>query len=91
MFQWPYAYSLNYCHTITTITTVFLCINGASVLLLLLLAAQAHELGLPCVICQLHFVIFTLCIYPFHVCKYNVIYNKIIHNGKKRSFIHVGS
>ena len=40
------------------------------------LAAQAHELGLPCVICELHFVIFTLRIYPFHVCKYNVIDNK---------------
>ena len=37
------------------------------------LAAKAHELGLPCVICELHFVKFTLCIYPFHVCKYNVI------------------
>ena len=38
------------------------------------LAAQAHELGLPCVICELLFVKFTLCIYPFHVCKYNVMY-----------------
>ena len=37
------------------------------------LAAQAHELGLPCAICELHFVIFALCIYPCHVCKYNVI------------------
>ena len=37
------------------------------------LAAQAHEFGLPCVICELHFAMFTLCIYPFHVCKYNVI------------------
>ena len=26
------------------------------------LATQAHELGLPCVICELHFVKFTLCI-----------------------------
>ena len=33
----------------------------------------AHELGLPCVICELHFAKFTLCMYPFHVCKYNVI------------------
>ena len=33
---------------------------------------QAHELGLPCVICELHFK-FTLCIYPFPACKYNVI------------------
>ena len=32
------------------------------------LAAQAHELGLPCVICELHFAMFTLCTYPFHVC-----------------------
>ena len=35
-------------------------------------AAQAHELGLPCVICELLFVKFTLCIYPFHVCKFDV-------------------
>ena len=34
-------------------------------------AAQAHELGLPCVICELLFVKFTLCIYPFHVCKFD--------------------
>ena len=33
---------------------------------------QAHELGLPCVICELLFVMLTLCIYPFHVCKYDV-------------------
>ena len=37
------------------------------------LAAQAHELGLPCVICELHFAKLTLCMYPFHVCKYYVI------------------
>ena len=37
------------------------------------LAAQAHELGLPCVILELHFVRPTLCICPLHVCKYNVI------------------
>ena len=36
------------------------------------LSAQANELGLPCVICEFYFVIFTLCIYPFHVCQYNV-------------------
>ena len=36
-------------------------------------AAQAHELGLPCVICELLFVKFTLCIYPFHVCKFDVL------------------
>ena len=36
-------------------------------------AAQAHELGLPCVICELLFVKLTLCIYPFHVCKFDVI------------------
>ena len=36
------------------------------------LAAQAHILGLPCDICELLFVKLTLCIYPFHVCKYDV-------------------
>ena len=36
-------------------------------------SAQARELGLPCVICELHFVKLTLYMYPFHVCKYNVI------------------
>ena len=50
------------------------------------LAAQAHELGLPCVICELHFVKFTLCIYPFHVCKYNVISHVCMYISWKIKF-----
>ena len=34
------------------------------------LAAQAHELGLPCVICESHFVKFTLCIF----CQYLMLF-----------------
>ena len=34
---------------------------------------QARELGLPCVICKLLLAKSTPCIYPFHVCKYNVM------------------
>ena len=55
------------------------------------LAAHAHELGLPCVICELLFVKLTLCIYPFHVCKYDVISRKwfhIINQYNIHSFIH---
>ena len=53
-------------------------------------AAQAHELGLPCVICELLFVKFTLCIYPFHVCKFDVLDcgSNIYHMAIKKHNLH---